>query len=162
MSPRGFVVDAMLGSLARKLRAFGFDAIYYKAGDDDDLITKAKSAGRVVVTADRMLAAKSERRGVGALLVRGERDSTRIDIMITEAARRGIKLEPGDSRCSVCNGSLRRVPIKEAAPRLPRSVAGRHRLFEECTECHKLYWRGSHWKKLRRLRRRFVEAVSEA
>ena len=51
-----FVADAMLGSLARKLRALGFDTAYYKSGDDLGIITLAARSSRIILTADRSLA----------------------------------------------------------------------------------------------------------
>jgi len=150
------VVDAMLGSLVRKLRAFGFDTLYYKEGDDEGIIRAARSTGRILVTADRRLAAASEKSRVTVLLVSGATDSKRIRSMIAGAEAKGLSLEPGESLCSLCNGPLVQVRRENVASKLPRLVAARHRRFLECTECHKLYWRGSHWKKLRRLRRYFV------
>ena len=36
-----FVVDGMLGSLARKLRMFGFDTLYYNDAEDDIIPTSS-------------------------------------------------------------------------------------------------------------------------
>ncbi|MFP3416819.1 MAG: Mut7-C RNAse domain-containing protein, partial [Nitrososphaeria archaeon] len=33
-----FITDSMLGNIARKLRLFGFDVLYYKKGDDEGLL----------------------------------------------------------------------------------------------------------------------------
>ncbi|MDG6898659.1 MAG: hypothetical protein JRN24_02865 [Nitrososphaerota archaeon] len=159
MGPKRFIMDAMLGSLARKLRAFGFDALFYREGGDERLIKAARESGRVVVTADRTLSATLARKGLGVLLVEGKTDSFRIGVLLARAAEKGMRLEPGDPRCSVCNGRLRGVRRAEVTARLPDYIVGRHRLFEECAACHKLYWRGSHWKKLRSQRRRFLQFV---
>ncbi len=50
--PPRFVADAMLGSLARKLRIFGFDTLYFKDGGDSELLKLAKSEGRILLTSD--------------------------------------------------------------------------------------------------------------
>jgi uncharacterized protein with PIN domain len=158
MRVKGFIADAMLGSLARKLRAFGFDTLYYKRGDDEGMLRLAKSTGRTVITADRKLADAAEKRRITVLLVKGASDSKRIQSMLAASEEKGLSLSPRESRCSICNGALVRVSKEAVIARLPKSVALRHRYFMECGACRKLYWRGSHWKKLRRLGQRFVEA----
>lgn len=156
MRPKRLVADAMLGSLARKLRAFGFDTLYCARGGDREIVALARSTRRVLVTADRGLAASSRKKHVTALLVGGDTDSRRIGSMLAEARAKGVRLQPGDPLCSVCNGPLTPVARAEAAGRAPPPVAKAHRQFMECGRCHKLYWKGTHWKKLRRLRRRFL------
>lgn len=149
------VADAMLGSLARKLRAFGFDTLYYRTGGDAEMLNVARRQGRIVVTADRSLASGAEKKGVGALLVKGRTDGRRIASLLVEARRKNMVLQRGDALCSVCDGMLVHLPKREAAGRLPKSVAERHRSFYECADCGRVYWKGSHWKKLRRLESRF-------
>ncbi|MDV3277315.1 MAG: Mut7-C RNAse domain-containing protein [Nitrososphaerales archaeon] len=156
MPPTRLVADAMLGSLARKLRAFGFDTVYYKGGDDAGLLRTAKSQRRFIVTADRGLASVAERSGLGVLLVVGSTDGRRISSMLAGTRKKGLRLSPGDPLCSLCNGSLVQVSRADVLTGLPKSVAERHRSFHECTNCGKLYWKGSHWKKLRRLERLFA------
>ena len=46
----------MLGSLARKLRIFGYDTLYFREGSDAELERVAIAEDRVIVTADRGLA----------------------------------------------------------------------------------------------------------
>ena len=38
-----FIVDAMLGNLAKKLRILGYDSKYFSSIEDDKLITIAKN-----------------------------------------------------------------------------------------------------------------------
>jgi uncharacterized protein len=146
----------MLGSMARKLRAFGFDTSYFSGGDDE-LMEVARSEERVVVTADRALAARCGRRGIPVLLVRGATDGARLSSMRGAATQARIPLAPGDARCSVCNGGLRPLGRGEAGGMVPESVLARHRLFFRCADCGRVYWRGSHWKKLRYLQGRLAK-----
>lgn len=145
----------MLGSLARKLRAFGFDTLYYRAGGDAGMLRVARAQDRIVITADRTLASGAEGKGVRAFLVKGKTDGRRISELVREAKQKKVELERGDPLCSLCCGTLSMLPRREAAGRLPRSVVERHRSFYMCADCGKIYWRGSHWKKLRRLERLF-------
>jgi len=146
-----FALDAMLGSLARKLRAFGFDSAYYKDATDSAILSSCARQGRVLVTADRELAARAGKRGLSALLVSGQSDRARLLQMIAASRETGLRLTRGEPRCSVCDGRLVGLAAVEARKKVPESVAGRHRLFYSCSNCGRVYWRGGHWKKLRSL-----------
>ncbi len=146
-----FIADAMLGSLARKLRIFGFDTVYFREGPDSDLERIARSEGRVILTSDRALLEHSRRRGLRALCVTGKSERARIERLREEARAAGTELNPGAPRCALCNRVLARVARAEVEADLPSSIARRHRLYFRCTGCDKLYWRGRHWSRLRGL-----------
>ncbi|HUK74816.1 MAG TPA: Mut7-C RNAse domain-containing protein [Nitrososphaerales archaeon] len=149
-SPPKFAADAMLGSLARKLRIFGFDTAYFKEGDDSDLELLARRERRTVLTSDKGLFDHAEAAGLRAVLVTGATDRARLLSVFSQTG-----LSPGgagESRCAVCNGELRKITKGEAsAEGAPPKVLARHRLFYRCTSCSRLYWRGRHWARLRRL-----------
>ncbi|MGI0047755.1 MAG: Mut7-C RNAse domain-containing protein, partial [Nitrosotalea sp.] len=50
-----FVVDAMLGNLARKLRILGYDSKYDSSIEDSILLNLAEGQKRVLVTKDENL-----------------------------------------------------------------------------------------------------------
>ncbi len=141
----------MLGSLARKLRALGFDTEYYKSGNDAELKRLASATGRVILTSDRALASLALARGAKAILVTGNNDRQRILSLKAGATRLRVPLARGDPLCSMCGGRLERVARSDVEGIVPQSVQKRHRLFYACTSCGHLYWRGSHWKRLRSL-----------
>lgn len=147
-----FLADAMLGSLARKLRAFGFDTEYRRDGQDSSLLAAAKKEGRILLTADVALAARAGRSGTQAFLLRGRRDGDRVREISALAAKEGVALQPGPPVCSECNALLRQVAKKDVLGLVPEGVSSRHRLFLVCSACGKVYWRGGHWKKLSRMR----------
>ena len=153
-----FVADAMLGSLARKLRALGFDTSYFKSGDDSELLAMAREEGAIILTADRSLAATAGGRGLKAILVAGRSDGARLRSIARAASAAGVPLARGDPLCSLCGGALTTLKKGEVAGRVPPSVERSHREFYECASCGKLYWRGSHWKKLRSLARQLKES----
>lgn len=143
----------MLGSLARKLRALGFDTRYYKEGDDAGILKAATAGRRVILTADRSLAAGAKSANARALLLTGRTDGMRLASLVRLADSSGMSLARGDSRCSVCNGRLERLSREEVVGKVPSSVQRRHRLFQRCVKCGRYYWKGGHWKKLRWLER---------
>ncbi|HUK80126.1 MAG TPA: Mut7-C RNAse domain-containing protein [Nitrososphaerales archaeon] len=149
-----FIVDAMLGSLARKLRALGFDSAYYRSGEDKGLLERSVLENRIVLTADRPLAARARARGIGTILVVGDSDRERVGSIARGAALSGIRLARGAPLCSLCGGELRPVGKGDVSGEVPPAVSRRHRLFFRCTSCGQVYWRGSHWKKLMSVARR--------
>ncbi len=143
----------MLGSLARKLRALGFDTTYYRSGEDAGILKDASEGSRVILTADRSLAERAKLSGAKALLLSGRTDGMRLASLVRLAEASGLALLRGDSRCSVCNGVLEQISKEGVRSEVPQSVQRRHRLFYRCIECGRYYWRGGHWKKLRWLQR---------
>ncbi len=146
-SPR-FVVDGMLGSLARWLRLLGYDADYDNRRDDAELVRLARAEDRVLLTRDRELAA---RRGVRTLFVASQVLDEQLD-QVTAAFPRPAESEP--ARCPVCNTALVPATPEELADRLPPYVLRKHRDFRRCPGCGRAYWPGSHWQAMQaRLRR---------
>jgi len=139
----------MLGSVARKLRALGVDAAYYRSGDDGGLLSFARSSGRVILTSDRALAGVAARGGTPALLVTGKDDHERFRVLVGSAREAGFAINRGVPFCSSCGTKLEKLGRRDMSGRAPPSVIRRHRLFYGCPSCGKAYWRGSHWKKLR-------------
>ncbi|MDG6946277.1 MAG: hypothetical protein JRN40_02315 [Nitrososphaerota archaeon] len=146
-----FAADAMLGSLARKLRALGFDTTYYRSGGDAQLLKLAAMEGRVVLTSDRALADSAAAKGVAAVLLRGGSDRRRLSEIAAAAGPLGFELARGDPFCSLCGGVLERVGWGDVSGMVPASVKRRHREFFRCVACGHPYWKGTHWKKLRSL-----------
>jgi len=152
--PPKFIVDAMLGSLARKLRIFGFDTLYFREGGDAELEALARREKRVILTADKSLFSHAQRRGLQTVLLEGRTDRARLVSVLAQAGPgTASHLGKGQaSRCAVCNGEFDVVGRREAAAaKIPARVLARHRLFYRCTSCSRFYWRGGHWERLRRL-----------
>ena len=151
MSRPKFIVDAMLGSLARKLRIFGFDTSYYKSGEDSDLLRVASEEGRAIVTSDRALGENAGRRGLLAFVVVGRKDRERILSLVDQAQMFHCPLEGGDPLCALCNGSLAQAKRDAVRGLLPPKLVAKHRVYYICKECGKVYWHGSHWSRLRKI-----------
>jgi uncharacterized protein with PIN domain len=152
-----FVADAMLGSLCRKLRALGFDTLYYKSGDDSGLIRLASQDSRIILTADLSLSELASSKGLKVFLVQGKTDKERISSILRSAAASGVRLVRGQALCSLCSGRLLTLRRTDVRGKVPPSVSMGHRLFYRCVDCGQYYWHGSHWKKLRSLARRLEQ-----
>jgi len=149
-----FAVDAMHGSLARKLRAIGYDASYYRQGGDAGIIQMATREGRVIVTSDRTLFSRASSKRIPAVLLKGKSDGVRLGEIARSMGAMRMELVRGDSLCSICGGELRSLKRPDVTGLVPPSVERRHRMFYRCVSCGQIYWRGGHWKKLRSLARR--------
>jgi uncharacterized protein len=139
-APR-LLVDAMLGRLARWLRLMGYDAAYWRDGSDEALIAAAKAEDRLIITRDHALAG---RRGVRALLITAET----LDEQLAEAqSTLGGDPKPF-TRCSECNGALVDLPHAAARDLVPPYVWQTQAQFRRCTDCDRIYWKGTHWPAL--------------
>ena len=139
MTPR-FVVDTMLGRLARWLRAMGYDTLYLGQAEDRRLRELARAEQRVLVTRDRVLARLAE---PDSCLIRSER----VDDQVIEAVQR-LALSPdnGDwlSRCLECNGLLEPGSRESVQALVPEHIFATHTDFLRCPGCGRIYWAGSH------------------
>ncbi len=140
-----FVADAHLGGLAHLLRMAGFDTLYDNAFQDDAIVRLAQDGPRTVLTRDRELLKRRE--VTSGCFVRALRSEAQ---WLEVVARLGLApLARPLSRCLVCNAPLRPAATQEAVGRVSPDVAERHRQFAVCTGCGRLYWEGSHWRRMR-------------
>ncbi len=135
-----FVVDTMLGRLARWLRAMGYDAAYPGRAEDGWLLELAIAENRILVTRDVSLARLARHRGC---LIRSEH----VDRQIAEAVQ-ALALVPSRddwlSRCLSCNTKLEPRSKDSVKEQVPERVFGTQTEFMACPSCHRIYWWGSH------------------
>ncbi len=145
-----FIVDSMLGDLARWLRLLGYDTLYYRKIPDPRIVTVALEQNRIIVTRDRGLAILARKRGARVVLLRGESIEEHLAQLNIEA---GVALyaDPSRSRCPYCNTPLRHVNKAEVKERVPPEVYIRYEDFWTCPKCGQVYWQGSHWRKIREI-----------
>ncbi|MBM3310605.1 MAG: hypothetical protein FJY80_03755 [Candidatus Aminicenantes bacterium] len=140
-----FVVDVMLGKLAKWLRILGFDAAFSPRAEDDDLLALARREGRTLLTRDRALLGRA--RGVASLLIESETWEDQVRQVI---ARYGLReaVRP-HSRCLECNAALAPLPKEDAAPLVPAFVLETSASFARCPSCGRVYWPGTHFEAMR-------------
>jgi uncharacterized protein len=141
-----FLCDAMLGGLAKWLRAAGYDAYYAREGtdvSDRTLTAKALHEGRVLLTSDGgFLERKPVRDGsVGFLLVPHLplEDQLRLVVEYFGLVRR-------EGRCMACGGALDTVSREAVEDLVPPGVLRDHESFFLCGNCDRVFWHGSHWQ----------------
>jgi len=155
---RKFVVDGMLGKLARWLRILGYDTLFVGNSSDEEVLELLeRDNSRVLLTKDRLLYVQAVKKGFEALLMEG----TSIEDWLKQLqASKLIDLsQEREPRCSVCNAKLRKVSKNDVYDRLPEKTRELYDFFYECSRCRKLYWFGSHWKNIRRVLKRVASSV---
>ncbi|RLF23517.1 MAG: hypothetical protein DRN15_06135 [Thermoprotei archaeon] len=144
MKEAKFIVDAMLGSLARWLRILGVDTLYPRDYSDEELIMLARREKRVIITRDKKLAEIARRQGIEVFLL----DTCNIKQALLRVCRRyeiPLSIEPNRTRCPLCNEKL--VVVKKPEELLttwaPPVQADEYWV---CPRCRHVYWRGKHFR----------------
>lgn len=139
----------MVGRLARWLRLIGNDVEYSKNSTDNELIRKAATESRTLLTSDIELYRRAIANGAEAFLVKGKTEAERL-ARIAERFKIDLSVDATNSRCPACNSTIRPITKEQVIDRVPPSTFKMFDEFWECTNsnCGKIYWRGSHWKKI--------------
>lgn len=146
-----FLADAMLGSVARKLRIFGFDTFYFAHAHDDEILKTGIELGRVILTADKELFKRVVKAGARGVLVNGGSDVEDLVHILSKNGVTSVDLDSVGSRCSMCNGLLEEKKAEQVKDGVPDKVAACHNEFYQCTACGKVYWEGGHLRRIRAL-----------
>jgi uncharacterized protein len=140
-----FVLDVHLGRLAGYLRMLGFDTVYDNRTSDAELVRISAEQGRILLTRDRgVLKHSAVTRGYWLR----ETDSRRQAEEIVRRFDLARCLRPL-TRCMVCNRALTTASKAEVEGRVPRKVLEWCDAFEQCPGCGRVYWEGSHYRRMR-------------
>lgn len=140
-----FIADAHLGGLARLLRLAGFDTLYRQDYQDQEIARISAIEGRIALTRDRELL--KQRDIEYGCFVREQQPW----LQLTEMLRR-LQLTAAVQAftlCLECNAPLRPVERAAVLDCLPPAVQAGQQHFTRCAQCGRIYWQGSHWKRMR-------------
>lgn len=142
-APLRFLLDVHLGTLARRLRLLGVDAAY-ESTDIGDPALSARSAAekRVLLSRDRGLLRRREL-WAGAYVYSTSPDDQLHDVL----DRFAPELRPW-TRCTACNGLLRKATKEEVADQLKGGTQKSYDVFAQCARCGRAYWKGAHHQQL--------------
>jgi len=142
-----FILDVHLGRLARILRLLGFDTAYANDMDDERLASQAARERRILLTRDRQLLKR--RLVTHAYCLRSQAPLEQA----VEVLRRFdlVSLAAPFTRCLRCNGRLEPIGIETVGDRIPPGVRGRITEAVRCGSCRQIYWKGTHYERLKRL-----------
>jgi len=142
----------MLGTIARKLRIWGFDTLYIKHIGDEKILEKGKNENRIILTKDKVFFQKILRENCRVIFF--DSKNTEVDNLLkifTLCKINRISFDLFNSRCALCNSKLKRISIKQSYMNIPEKVKKSTSIIYNCENCKKLYWEGSHIKNIQKL-----------
>jgi uncharacterized protein with PIN domain len=141
--PVEFVIDTMLGRLAKWLRIMGIDAHYqssYKKMEIECLLKK----GRILLTGNRTL---KENLNPSILIC-----SDKVQYQLMEIKKNGLLPSTDKNwfkRCIRCNIPLQSVDIDDARGRIPEYIISQNiKGIQRCPSCNRYFWPGSHRERM--------------
>ena len=137
-----FIVDCMLGKLAKWLKILGFDALFFSKIEDDELLTIARKEGRILLTKDTGLIQQAK--DVETLFLESEEWQDQVQ-QVLEHFNLREKVNP-HTRCIDCNVVLKNLPKKNAKNLVSAFVFDKADSFALCPNCSRVFWRGTHFK----------------
>ncbi|MBN1862155.1 MAG: Mut7-C RNAse domain-containing protein [Dehalococcoidales bacterium] len=159
-SPR-FIVDHNVGKLARWLRMMGYDTRLFSGDNDSHMVALAREEKRVILTRDTQIMKRrvvtSGR--VAAIFIESDEPERQIRQVIT-----ALDLDPQYrpfSLCLECNHPLEARSKAEVAELVPPYVFRTQSQYMACPRCHRIYWRGTHWRAMTEKLKSFTKEATE-
>ncbi len=139
-----FVADVHLGRLAAWLRLAGFDTAYWDRATDADLVRRSRDEHRILLTRDQALLKRS------AITHGSYVRATDPESQLAEVASRFhlAALARPFTRCTRCNTPLEPASPASVAERVPPASRACFDRFLHCPGCGRIYWEGSHYRRL--------------
>ena len=137
----------MLGNLAKKLRMLGYDTEYHSSIDDEKLITLARQEDRILLTKDVILASNANK-NVQSLLIKGNDDLDQLVQIFGFLGIGNIPISTDLAYCISCNGKLVSIEKNLIRDKVPDGVYHMQQNFWICDNCRKIFWEGTHFKKI--------------
>lgn len=137
-----FLIDFMLGRLAKWLRIFGYNTAYIEEKDRPQRILKSLQENRILLTRDHSL---SKKRAWKLVLIKSDHLKEQIRQVVDEI---GIIVSRDRlfERCTICNIPIEHIQNKqEIKDSVPEYVFQTQDDFSRCPGCKRIYWPGTHW-----------------
>jgi len=136
-----FVADCMLGKLAKWLKILGFDVLYFRRIEDEELVALAAKEGRTLLTRDTRLVHKTKR--LQHLSIISNRWEEQV-VQVLAVFRLWDKIQP-HSRCLDCNQLLKPLSREEARNLATPFVLEKSNSLAICPACGRVFWKGTHY-----------------
>ncbi|MCI0420116.1 MAG: Mut7-C ubiquitin/RNAse domain-containing protein [Acidobacteria bacterium] len=149
-----FVLDIHLGRLAAYLRMLGFDTYYQNNSADEQLARISSQQGRILLTRDRRLLKRS-------LVTHGYCiRETHPRWQLSEILLRFDLFSSARpfQRCMKCNAPLAAASRQLVGDQVPPASHDKHEDFQQCPQCNRVYWKGSHYQSMLQ----FIDRMSTA
>ena len=143
-----FLVDSMLGNVAKKLLLLGYDSEYYSDIDDLELIEKAKDEQRTIISKDRELISKAKKQNISSVYVSKEDEIEQFLEILEQIPLEFNEITGDTARCTKCNCTTSQIDKSKVVDKIPEKVLEFNDKFWKCDNCNQIYWEGTHIKKL--------------
>lgn len=154
-SPSAFIANGHLAKLGRNLRLLGLDTLIEDKAGDIEIIRISNNDKRMILTRDLdLLRHGSAKYGYW---MRNEQPDRQLQEILSRFDLQD-KLKPF-SRCMACNGQLEETTLSEVSDKVPPKVKEWCKQFHRCKSCGKVYWKGSHYDKLKERVEQLVEKM---
>ena len=152
-----FIADKTLGKLVKWLRILGYDTVYWRSDNLEELLRRAQEEERTLLTKDTKL--YQGRRSVRALLIREDNPFLQLQEVVRYFQ---LPLNKGRlfSRCLTCNAPLENVTPEKVKEKVPDYIYHTHQEFSRCPSCRKVYWAGTHYGHMAKVVERLQEETS--
>jgi uncharacterized protein len=152
-----FIADAMLGTLARWLRAAGQDVYFDPSLPDSRIMRIAREQNRILLTRDTHLL--RVRDVPPHIFIRDDALASQLAQVIREAP---LTLDETTfmTRCLQCNGLLQEVSRESVRDQVYPYVYATQRTFRTCPDCGRIYWQGTHVPNLLQKLRALLSAAA--
>ena len=139
----------------------GYDTLFFNGSNDSQMIVIARDEGRVILTKDTQI---MKRRVVTsgrikAILIRGD-ESERQMLQVIDTLGLNSFFKPF-TICLECNQLLMGKSKPQVKERVPPYVFRTQDQYMECPNCHRLYWRGTHWQAMTERLKKFSHHATE-
>ena len=146
-----FVADVHLGKLARYLRMIGFDTLYENNSEDTELIEISNRENRILLTRDKGILMNSKLTH-GSYIYNHNSKKQLAELIKKFQLQKQTK---PFSRCIECNGEMK-IVSKNSIQHLLNPLTNKYfNEFYMCTNCEKIYWKGSHYDRMKK----FIEKL---
>lgn len=146
MVETSFIVDINAGKLAKYLRIMGYDTLLFRDQDDGVMVKIALQDNRIILTKDLEILDRKLITGgrVRALHLTGDDPQEQI-LQVIDQFHLSNDVKPF-SRCLECNALLVPRALDEVYDLVPPHVYETQTQYMQCPDCHRIYWRGTHWQ----------------
>lgn len=151
---QGFIIDVHLGKLAKLMRSLGLNVLYDKNIKSSEIGVLSTQTKRMLLTGDiALLKRRIIRRGY---YIRSKKPEEQLKEVVHRFAKNySFSLF---SRCLLCNEPVVKIEKEDILHRLLPNTKKYFDIFYYCHNCDKIYWRGSHYEKMKNLLDRVISS----
>ena len=135
-----------MGKLAKWLRMMGYDTLFFNGSNDAHMIAMAQDEDRVILTKDTQIMRRRVVTSgqIKAILIQSDEPELQMHQVI-DTLSLDSQFKPF-TICLECNQPLLERSQHQVKDLVPPYVFQTQQQYMECPNCHRIYWRGTHWR----------------